>query len=109
MLLDCRLRLAVLPFGDSAAQGMLAPLTQDEREASMHILDAEGRIWSGGDGLIQCLRIIPGGDSVAGVVLRSQRLRAAFGWAYRLVAEQRRFFSRLVPNVAAPVRRPRQD
>src|SRR3990172_10161908 len=109
MLLDRGCRFAVLPFGDSAAQALLASLTQDEREGSMHIVDGDGRVWSGGDGLVQCLRIIPGGDSVAEMTLGCQRLRAAFGWGYRLVADRRRFFSRLVPNLAPPVRRPRQD
>lgn len=109
MLLDRGCRFAVLPFGDSAAQALMASLTQDEHEGSMHIVDGDGRVWSGGDALVQCLRIIPGGDSVAEMTLGCQRSRAAFGWGYRLVADRRRFFSRLVPNLAPPVRRPRQD
>jgi predicted DCC family thiol-disulfide oxidoreductase YuxK len=51
--------LSILPFGDPVAEELLAELPPDARYASMHVVARDGRIHSGGDGVIALMAVFP--------------------------------------------------
>ena len=106
MALDRENRFAVLPFDDPVGQALLAPLSPEKRERSMHVVSPDGRIESAGTALITLSRLLPGGNALADAAGGSLLLRGVYGWAYHLAASHRGLLSALVPDVAGPVRPP---
>ena len=103
---DRRGRMALLPFSDDQARELMSAIDPEIRERSMHIVQPSGTIESGGDAMVGVLEGLPGLRWLARLARRVDLVRAAVGWAYFAVATRRDFFSRLVPNRPAPVRRP---
>jgi predicted DCC family thiol-disulfide oxidoreductase YuxK len=81
------------PVGDRWLAGM--PL--DERLASWHLVEAGGRVSSGGRGLAAVLRYLPGGALLARLL---DRVPGVAERGYRFVADHRSSFSRVVPGFA---------
>lgn len=105
-ILDRRGKFALLPFSDPAAERLLAPIGRKERLRAMHIARPGGQVVSAGDALIDLVRILPGGGRIAAVAAENRPLRRLFRRGYQLVADRRGALSRLVPDLAPPVRRP---
>jgi predicted DCC family thiol-disulfide oxidoreductase YuxK len=104
--LDRGKRFAYLPFADPMAEELLAPIPPAERERSIHLVFADGRIASAGDALAELSRVLPLGDAVAEAARSHRSVRDVFRFGYNLVATRRGPLSSLVPNVRGPIRRP---
>jgi len=83
----------IAPIGSPAGSWLLRDLTQQERYATMHVVDAAGRRRSGGAALAPLARAIPGGAPVAGALDAFPTLTGA---AYDLVARNRGLGSRVL-------------
>jgi predicted DCC family thiol-disulfide oxidoreductase YuxK len=95
---DRRRALRPVALQDPAAQRLLADLGEDERMASWHLVDSQGRVFSGGAALGPLGRLLPGGRPLAAL---AQRFPDAAEQAYRLVADHRSALGRLVTRGAA--------
>lgn len=104
--LDRKGSIAMLPFDDPAAEALLAPVPRDRRGRSMHLVQPDGWVLSGGDALIELSRLLPGGDVLASAAWRNDLLRSAFGRGYQFIADHRGQFSRVTPDGPGPIRRP---
>jgi predicted DCC family thiol-disulfide oxidoreductase YuxK len=89
--------LRPLPLGTAEANRLLAALTVDQRDASWHLIDANGRRHSAGAALAPALALLPGGRFPAALVARMPRLTER---GYRWVADHRGFLGRFVPGRA---------
>jgi len=69
-------------------------MTREQRMASWHLVDHDGRVYSGGDAFPPLLRLIPGGGPVARVLAAFPSLGRV---AYRAVAARRSLLGRLIP------------
>ncbi len=107
--LDRRRRFGYLPFADEAASTLLAPLSPEEREHSIHVVFPDDEIVSAGDALAELSRVLPLGGLLADGAREHRALRGAFRWGYGLVAARRGPLSGLVPDVRGPLRRPESD
>jgi predicted DCC family thiol-disulfide oxidoreductase YuxK len=104
--LDRHQSLAMLPLDDPAAEALLASIPPDGRGESMHVVQPDGWVLSGGDALIELTRVLPGGALLASVAWRNDGLRRLFGRGYQLVADRRGTLSRVTPDGPSPIRRP---
>jgi predicted DCC family thiol-disulfide oxidoreductase YuxK len=100
LALDRRSRLRPVALGTPEADALLADLTEEQRQASWHLVRPDGRRWSAGAAAPPLLRLLPGGGQPAAVL---DRIPAATERSYRWVAEHRSTLSRLIP-VAAKAR-----
>jgi predicted DCC family thiol-disulfide oxidoreductase YuxK len=107
--LDGKHSIAILPFDDPAAEPLLAAVPEARRGGSMHLVQPDGWVLSGGDALIELSRLLPGGEILASAAWRNDLLRKAFASGYRFVAEHRAQFSHLAPDGPGPVRPPVVD
>ena len=98
-------RFDILPWSDPQAAGWLRGLTPALRDRSMHLRDADGRLHSQDDALLQMLALLPGGGVVAAGARRLPCLRWALARGYDLVARNREWLSRLVPDTPPVIRR----
>jgi predicted DCC family thiol-disulfide oxidoreductase YuxK len=73
------------------------PIEDPEMLSSWHLVDADGRVYSAGAAFAPLLRLLPGGRPLAGLAARFPR---AVEWAYRLVADNRSLFGKLVTSGA---------
>jgi predicted DCC family thiol-disulfide oxidoreductase YuxK len=96
--LDRRNRLRPVSLQQPEADTLLAGMARDERMASWHLVDDDGRVYSGGDALAPLLRLLPGGRPVAAVLVA---LPAVGDGAYRTVAARRSSLGRLIPAASA--------
>ncbi|MEX2237553.1 MAG: DUF393 domain-containing protein [Dehalococcoidia bacterium] len=103
---DRRGRLAILPFSDPFATERMASLDPDLRERSMHVAYPDGSLASGGQAMIALLKHLPGAGWLGRLAERFPPLGWLVGRSYFLVANRRGFFSRLVTDRPAPIRRP---
>lgn len=85
--------LRPLPLGSAEANRLLADLTEEQRDASWHLVLGEGR-FSAGAALAPALRLLPGGSAPAAVCAR---FPAATERGYRWVADHRGLLGRVVP------------
>ena len=85
--------LRPLPLGIEEADRLLADLTEDERNASWHLV-LDGQRFSAGAALAPALRLLPGGRIPAALFAR---FPATTERAYRWVAAHRSTFGRFVP------------
>jgi predicted DCC family thiol-disulfide oxidoreductase YuxK len=107
--LDRKNSLAILPFDDPLAESLLASVPASVRGGSMHIVQPDGWVISGGDALIELSRVLPGGEILASAAWRNDFLRHIFAGGYRFVADHRGQFSHITPDGPGPVRRPVVD
>jgi predicted DCC family thiol-disulfide oxidoreductase YuxK len=98
-------RFDILPWSDAEAVGWLRGLAPALRDRSMHLRDADGRLHSQDDALLQLLALLPGGGMVAVGARRLPFLRWALAGGYDLVARNRARLSRLVPDTPPVTRR----
>jgi predicted DCC family thiol-disulfide oxidoreductase YuxK len=87
-------RLCAAPIQGELGDALLAELPERARLRSWHLVDAAGRVWSGGAALAPLGRLLPRGRILSAAAGLSP---GATEWAYRLVGEHRGFFSRFVP------------
>jgi predicted DCC family thiol-disulfide oxidoreductase YuxK len=103
--LDRTRSIALLPFDDSSANEMLASVPEDMRDESMHLVQPDGWVLSGGDALIELARLLPGGSHLADAARRYDALHKVFRSGYDFVARHRGQFSKIAPDGPGPVRR----
>jgi predicted DCC family thiol-disulfide oxidoreductase YuxK len=94
--------VALLPLEDEAAEALVAPLPEQERFASWHLVRAGGRISSRGAAAIDLLRAL----GYARPARAAARVEGAIERLYGLVAEHRDKLGRFVPDGPAPRRFP---
>ncbi|HEX6844473.1 MAG TPA: DUF393 domain-containing protein [Actinomycetota bacterium] len=91
-------RLAFAPI--QASDDLLSPVPAGERLAAMHVIEPDGRVWTGGAALTRLAELLPGAKPIAAIG------RAAPGVAeraYRLVADRRSALGRLLGAEACAV------
>jgi predicted DCC family thiol-disulfide oxidoreductase YuxK len=93
--LDRDERIAFLPLADPDAAALLPGLSESERMASIHLVDPEGRRFSGGAALTRLIRRL-------GLPAPAN----ALGRAYGPIARNRGRFGKHVPDGRAPRRYP---
>jgi predicted DCC family thiol-disulfide oxidoreductase YuxK len=82
---DRRETLRPVPIDSEQGRRLLADLTEEQRQASWHLVVA-GRRYSAGDAFPPLMRMLPGGRPLAWLAARAPRLSAA---GYSLVASRR--------------------
>jgi predicted DCC family thiol-disulfide oxidoreductase YuxK len=90
-------RLRPLAIQSAEGQGLLADLTPEQRLATAHAVDAQGRLTSGGDAMAPIAAVLPGGAPLAALGRRAPGLARA---AYRAVAGRRSILGRLISDAA---------
>ena len=95
--LDRDRHLRPVALGTPAADELLAGLTEDERNASWHLVSPDGERWSAGAAAAPLLRLLPRGQAPSALVAKIPRLTDR---AYRFVAEHRSKFSKVIPESA---------
>jgi predicted DCC family thiol-disulfide oxidoreductase YuxK len=87
-----RPHITAAPIGSATGSHLLRDLSPAERYATVHVVDATGRRWSGGGALPPLLRKLRGGSLVAAVCEVFPRPTHL---AYRVVARHRGLVSSL--------------
>lgn len=82
---------------DPEAARLLSGMPADERMASWHLVDPEGRVQSGGAAIAPLLRLLPGGRFLAAI---SARMPGPMERMYRWTADHRSGLGRLVTSGA---------
>ncbi|HEX2519886.1 MAG TPA: DCC1-like thiol-disulfide oxidoreductase family protein, partial [Castellaniella sp.] len=103
---DGRGTLGLLPFSSPAAIELMAPLDPAVRDRSMHLVAEDGSIASAGEAMVDLLEFLPGLRWLGRLGHRIAPLGALIGWSYRLVAGNRGFLSRIVPDRPSVMRLP---
>jgi predicted DCC family thiol-disulfide oxidoreductase YuxK len=96
--LDRRSRLRPVSLQQPEADLLLSGMTREERMASWHLVDDDGRVYSGGDALAPLLRLVPGGRPFASALAAFPSLGDV---AYRTVAGRRSWLGRLIPAASS--------
>ena len=94
---DRRGALRPVTLQSPEAERLLAGMPPEERMASWHLVDAEGRLQSAGAGFAPLLRLLPGGSPLAAIAARAPRTTER---AYRWVAGHRSLWGKLVTKGA---------
>jgi predicted DCC family thiol-disulfide oxidoreductase YuxK len=102
--LDRRHVLRPVALQDPEAATLLPGMSHEKRMSSWHLVGEDGRVYSGGAAFAPLLRLVPGGDPFARLLVHFPRLADV---AYRAVADRRSFFGRLVPASSAACARER--
>jgi predicted DCC family thiol-disulfide oxidoreductase YuxK len=89
--------LRPLPLGTHEADRLLAALTVEDRNASWHLIDGNGRRHTAGAALAPALSVLPAGRFPAALVARMPRITER---GYRWVADHRGLLGRFVPGRA---------
>jgi predicted DCC family thiol-disulfide oxidoreductase YuxK len=84
--LDGRGRIVSAPIGSPTGSSLLRDLPHPDRYASAHVVDANGRRWSGGAALPPLLRELPAGSLAAAAC---EAFPALTQRAYELVVRHR--------------------
>jgi predicted DCC family thiol-disulfide oxidoreductase YuxK len=95
---DRRNRLAIAPI--QGADELLTPIAPGERLAAMHVVEPDGRVWTGGAALTRLAGILPG---AGGFAILGRALPGLAEDAYRLVATRRSTLGRLLGTDACAV------
>jgi predicted DCC family thiol-disulfide oxidoreductase YuxK len=90
-------RLRPLALQDPRADVLLGGMEPERKMASWHLVDPDGRVYSGGAAFAPLLRLLPGGRAAAALAEAAPRLTAA---GYDAVAGRRTTFGRLVGPAA---------
>ena len=88
-------RIAFLPFDDPEALPLLGDMPEDTRTSSIHLVDADGSVYSRGAALTRLISLLGGPAPVR-----------ALGRAYEPIARNRGKFGKRVPDGRAPRRYP---
>ena len=91
--LDRRHELSFEPIGSPTGERLLADLSPEERYASWHLVEADGRRYSAGAAFAPLLRRLPALRLLAPV---SERVPRATERAYQLVSRHRGSLGRLI-------------
>ncbi|HEX6586052.1 MAG TPA: DCC1-like thiol-disulfide oxidoreductase family protein [Solirubrobacterales bacterium] len=94
---DRRRALRPVPLDSPEADRILAGMSPDQRAASWHLLDPDGRVQSAGAAFPSLFRLLPGGRPLAAVSARAPRLSER---GYRFLADRRSRLGRLVTDGA---------
>jgi predicted DCC family thiol-disulfide oxidoreductase YuxK len=86
-------RLRPVALQDQEADRLLAGMGEEQRMASWHLVEPDGRVRSAGAAFAPLLQLLPHGRSLAPVF---DRFPNATERGYRLVADHRNVFGRLV-------------
>lgn len=92
---DVRRRLRPVAIQSAEGQRLLAAMPEDDRLRSAHVVDADGRVRSGGAAVEVIARELPAGAPVGWV---ARALPGPTERAYRWVADHRTGLSRFVPG-----------
>jgi len=76
------------------AARLLHELPEERRQASWHLVEADGTVRSAGAGFVPLFRLLPGAGPAAAVV---ERYPGPAERAYRLVANRRSLLGRALP------------
>lgn len=95
---DRRRRLAFAPI--QASDDLLSPVPVGERLTAMHVVELDGRVWTGGAALTRLALLLPGAGPLAAVGRAAPGLAEG---AYRLVADRRAALGRLLGTEACAV------
>jgi predicted DCC family thiol-disulfide oxidoreductase YuxK len=90
-------RLRPLALGTPEADGLLADLSEAERNSSWHLIAPDGRRRSAGEAAPPLLRLLPAGRPFAPLLAAMPRLTDA---AYRWVADHRTLLSKAISGRA---------
>lgn len=90
-------RLRPVALQDEEADRLLAGMPEQDRMASWHLVEPNGRVHSAGAAFPPLLRLLPGGRAVAPLF---DRFPNAAERGYRLVADHRSVFGRVLPEWA---------
>ena len=86
--------IEIVPLQASRADELLAGRVDEEAKwASWHLVEPDGRLYSGGEAVPRILRLVKGGRTIGRVAARFPRLTEA---AYRFTARHRDGFGRVV-------------
>jgi predicted DCC family thiol-disulfide oxidoreductase YuxK len=96
--LDRRNRLRPVSLQQPEADTLLSGMAHAERMASWHLVDRNGRVYSGGEAFAPLLRLIPGGRPFAAML---SAFPSAGDVVYRTVAGQRSALGRVIPAASA--------
>ena len=94
---DRRRRLRPVALQSEQADLLLPEMPEEQRMGSWHLVDAEGRVASGGAAFPGLLRLLPGGAPLAAFVARAPQLTDR---VYRAVAGNRSWLGRFVTDGA---------
>jgi hypothetical protein len=94
--------VALLPLEDDEADALLAPLPEEERFASWHLVRPGGQISSRGSAGVGLMSAL-GYELPARAASRPE---GSVEWLYRLVSENRDKLGRFVPDRPGPRRFP---
>jgi predicted DCC family thiol-disulfide oxidoreductase YuxK len=97
LAVDRNSRLRPVALDTPEADAALGDLTPGERASSWHLISPDGRRWSAGAAAPPLLRLLPGGHLAAAALDSAPAMTER---AYRLVADHRSTFSRLIPASA---------
>lgn len=100
MRLDRDGRLRAVAIQSDEGIGLLAPMPEDERLASWHLVGPDGEVLSGGAAAPALARVLPGGPLSAPLLASFPRLTDR---AYRWVADHRELLGRFLAVAAALV------
>jgi predicted DCC family thiol-disulfide oxidoreductase YuxK len=94
---DRRRALRPVPLSSAEADRILAGMSPDQRAASWHLLDRDGRLHSAGAAFPSLFGLLPGGRPLAAISASTPRLSER---GYRFLADRRSRFGRLVTDGA---------
>jgi predicted DCC family thiol-disulfide oxidoreductase YuxK len=95
---DRRHRLDIAPI--QASEGLLSPVPPEERLAAMHVVEPDGRVWTGGAALTRLADLLPGGAPFAALGRTfPHAAERAYGW----FADRRATWGRLLGEDACAV------
>jgi predicted DCC family thiol-disulfide oxidoreductase YuxK len=97
---DARRELAFRAIQDPDADAWLSGMDESTRLATWHLVEPDGRVWSGGDAVAPLFRHFPGGSAPAAIAVR---FPAVTHGAYRAVAGHRGRLGELVGRDACTV------
>jgi predicted DCC family thiol-disulfide oxidoreductase YuxK len=103
--LDREERLAFLSMDAPESDPWLAPLPEDERRATWHLVFPDGRYLDRGEGAVALFELLPR-LSPLGRTARRLKVVGFIDVLYELVARNRSRLGKLVPNVPPPRRFP---
>jgi hypothetical protein len=98
-------KLSILGFTDPLFRTLLADMPEEQRLASMHVVDTRGRVHSAGDAVIVLLSLNRKTRVQAWLARLLPPVRRKIAREYQKLADRRGELSEKVPDVA-PVSRP---
>lgn len=96
--------MSIVPLSDERGSELLAPMTADQRMASIHVRLPDRTIHSAGAAAVCLGRALPGLRHAAAIAQRSQTATRLVESAYAVVAKHRHRLARFVPDREAVTR-----